>query len=201
VDDQSAIDTLSKRMINRSIVTILPGKSSVEYQEKIKEYIKNSDSITIGVNTILPEYTYDYLLFTSEKKYEYAKENNGVAFNKAIKILTSNIKAEVDENEIILNYNDLQKYGWKYYDNSMLMLLRLLKRVDPSCIAIAGFDGYKGEYTKEYAPTAIKGNLSQVETAQLQADIESMLEDYVSSFDHKFDVKFLTPSPFEKFFC
>lgn len=200
VDDQEAIDVLKQQCNNRTIVTILPGKSSVENQATIIDFIDKGNALTIGVNAALSEYKYDFLFFTSEKKYEYAKENNEANFEKAIKILTSNIKAEPGENEIIINYNDLQKYGWKYYDNSMLMLLRLLKKLDPQCVAISGFDGFKNDYANEYAPTAIKGNLSQLETAQLQSDIESMLKDYMSSFDNKFEVKFLTPSPFAKYF-
>lgn len=200
VDDQEAIDVLKQQCNNRTIVTILPGKSSVENQATIIDFIDKENALTIGVNAALSGYKYEFLFFTSEKKYEYAKENNEANFEKAIKILTSNIKAEPGENEIIINYNDLQKYGWKYYDNSMLMLLRLLKKVDPRCVAVSGFDGFKNDYVTEYAPEAIKGNLSQFETAQLQSDIESMLEDYVSSFDNKFEVKFLTPSPFAKIF-
>lgn len=197
IDDQTAIDLLVRSLTDCNIVAILPGKTSIECQSEIQKYIKENNAIVIGVNTILPGYIYNYLFFTSEKKYEYAKENNADCFEMAIKILSSNIKSSADTKEIVVNYNDLQKFGWKYYDNSMLMLLRLLKKVAPACVAIAGFDGYKRDYTTEYAPTAIKGNLSQTETAQLQFDIESMLRDYVSSFDHRFDVKFLTPSPFE----
>lgn len=200
VDDQTAIDSLVQHLTNRNIVAILPGKTSIEHQDLVQQDIKEKNALTIGVNTILPGYKYDYLFFTSEKKYEFAKENDAESFDEATKILTSNIKPDAGAKEVIINYNDLQKFGWKYYDNSMLMLLRLLKKVDPACVAIAGFDGYKRDYSKEYAPTAIKGNLSQPETAQLQSDIESMLKDYVSSFDHRFEVKFLTPSPFESIF-
>ncbi len=198
VDDQAVIDRLTTLFNGKNIVATLPGKSAHEQKERILQYIHDNEAITIGINTILPEFNYDYLFFTSEKKYEFAKEKAKDIFDRSVKIITSNVKTNQDGQELILNYNDLLKFGWKFYDNSMLLFLRLLKKLMPNQLAIAGFDGYNGLYTDNYAPDTIKGDLSAKDTLQLQNDIEDMLADFAKSFENKFDIHFITPSPFEK---
>lgn len=198
VDDQSVIDKLATLFNGKKILAILPGKSAHEQKDAIQQYIRDNKVITIGINTILPEFNYDYLFFTSEKKYEFAKEKAKDIFNQSVKIITSNVKTNQEGQELIVNYNDLLKFGWKFYDNSMLLFLRLLKKFMPCELAIAGFDGYNGLYTDNYAPDTIKGDLSAKETLQLQNDIEDMLADFAKSFDSKFNIHFITPSPFDK---
>lgn len=200
VNDQTVLDDLRARMNDKDIVAVLPGISSSTCVDEIKKYIFDNSSMVLGVNSVIKEYDYDYLFFTSEKKYEYAKENNREIFNKAVKIVTSNVKHSIGGEEKVVNYNDLQKHGWKYYDNSMLMLLRLLKKIKPKRVAIAGFDGYKGSYQDSYCDSVMKGRLSLGEVEKLQGDIDEMLKDFARTFENRFEVDFLTPSPFEYIF-
>lgn len=200
VEDRETVELLKKHFEGKNVVVILPGKMSSEKIEDVMNYVNTHSSIVIGVNSVIEGYNYDYLFFTKEKKYEFAKENQKKAFENAKKIVTSNVRSNALNDEIIINYNDLQKYGWKYYDNSMVMLLRLFKRLLPSVVAISGFDGYIGTYNENYYPEAIKGMLSKEEMMTLQTDIEEMLKDFCEGLDNRFVVEFLTASPFESIF-
>jgi 4-hydroxy 2-oxovalerate aldolase len=202
VDDQNTIDKLQKKIKDRNIVAILPGATSDSHRDEVKEYIKRNCALVIGVNSVIEGYTYDYLFFTNEKKYDYAKENNREIFGNAEIIITSNVKAYIERGKDInvVNYNDILKHGWKYYDNSMLVFLRLLKRLMPKQIGIAGFDGYKGKYGEKYASNVIKGSLSPDEVELQQKEIEEMLEDFAATYENRYDIEFITPSPFEEIF-
>jgi len=70
-------------------------------------------------------------------------ENYPEQMSTANIILTSNIKTLANENEKILNFNTLSKLGWKYFDNSTIMCLRMLAKIGTLKIAFAGFDGFK----------------------------------------------------------
>lgn len=195
VDDSSVKDLLYKELTDKKILVVLPGSSSHLKRDCIKKYIESENAVVVGINAIIEEYAYDWVFYTSKKKYEYSKEGNKREFSRIKKILTSNIKTDGNEKEFILNYNDLQKRGWKYYDNSMMMFLRLMMYVRPSVIAVAGFDGFEGSdsnYVKEY----LHPNISKEETAIMQAEIKDMLSDFIRCNNGKIKIRFITESPF-----
>lgn len=197
-DDMEVKDLLIKQMSGKNLVIILPGKSSETYKEKIKSYIRESGAIVIGVNAIVTDYEYDYLFFSNGIKYEFAKDTNTVQYKEAIKIITSNIKDCGNEKEYIINYNNLQKRKWKYYDNSVIMFLRLMSVILPKTIAIAGFDGYADNNSEKYAEGILEPTISQEEMNVMQEEIADMFADYVKINGEKIKIEFLTPSIFEE---
>ena len=94
-------------MSGKEVVLIGPGKSSLDDQKKVKEYIAKRHPIVIGINSVIEGYDFDYLFFISSVRYDYAKESFAEIFNKTPKILLSNIKTEPDENEYIINFNSI----------------------------------------------------------------------------------------------
>lgn len=197
-DDMEVKDLLIKQMSGKNLVIILPGKSSETYKEKIKSYIRESGAIVIGVNASVTDYEYDYLFFSNGIKYEFAKDTNTVQYKEAIKIITSNIKDCGNEKEYIINYNNLQKRKWKYYDNSVIMFLRLMSVILPKTIAIAGFDGYADNNSEKYAEGILEPTISQEEMNVMQEEIADMFADYVKINGEKIKIEFLTPSIFEE---
>ncbi len=197
VDDSKAREGLKEIFEGKRIVTILPGKSAVQYVDVIKKYIDNNDVIVVGINSILSDYEYDWLFFGNEVKYEYAKEINEKLFRNTPKILSSNIKTLGMEDEWIVNYNDLQKRGWKYYDNSMIMFLRLMSLIRPKEIVIAGFDGYIGDDVK-YAEASLQPTLAKDDVQVLHNEIAEMLEDFVTTNNKKIQFKCITKSPYQR---
>lgn len=196
VDDSEVKEELAKEIEGKTIVAILPGISSVEEMETVKEKIREESAIVFGINSYLSGYDYDYLFFSNQVKYEFAKEHERETVKSVRKILLSNIKTEGNEKEWIVNYNDLQKKGWKYYDNSMIMFLRLMNMVHPFKISIAGFDGYLGK-ENPYAASALHPNISREELSVIQREISDMLDDFVKCNGKRIKLEFITESPFE----
>ena len=91
INDSNAKEYLIEKFRAKNIVTILPGASSAACRNHILQTIKNQDAVSVGINAILPGFTYDYMFFTNLVKYEYAKENYPEVFSKAKVIVTSNI--------------------------------------------------------------------------------------------------------------
>ena len=197
VDDSDSLEKIKTAFSNKTIVAVLPGSSSINNIEDIKKFIEDKDVIVVGINSILPEYDYDWVFFSNSVKYEFAKENYEKKFFNVKKIVSSNIKTNGAEEEYIINYNDIQKREWKYYDNSMIMFLRLMSFAQPSKILIAGFDGYLKN--SQYARTSLAPNLSANEALVLQNEIEDMLRDYVKS-NPKVKLRCITDSPFHSIF-
>lgn len=198
VDDAEVKDLLIKRMAGKTLVVILPGKSSETYKEKIKSYIKEKNAIVIGVNAIVADFEYDYLFFSNGIKYEFAKDANSAQYKKAKKIITSNVKDSVDAEEYIVNYNNIQKRKWKYYDNSVIMFLRLMSIILPNTIALAGFDGYADNNSEKYVEEILEPTITQEEMNIMQEEIADMFADYIKINGEKIKIEFLTPSIFQK---
>ena len=195
IDDYSAKDELKTGLSDRNIVLIAPGNSAYLQRAEVEGYIERHNGIVIGINSILPGYSYDYLFFSNAMRYDYAKESNPDMFRKTKKIVTSNINFVNDKNVIAINFNDLIKRGWKHFDNAMFLCLRLMDFMAPSEIAVAGFDGY--DIGENYYDTNLELNISLKEKEEFNIDLKEMMRDFVEMTKGHLKIYFITPSRFE----
>ena len=90
----------------------------------------------------------------------------------------------------------LIKCGWLHFDNSAVLLLRLLDGIGAASIAIAGLDGYS--HADNYATDQLEMANSYDDPQELNRDIRSMLLDYAETRKSKeTEVLFLTESRFD----
>lgn len=197
IDDSENQKKLRCDLEGRSLAIILPGKSSESCRQSIESYIMDHKTKVIGINAIVQGYVYDYLFFSNKVKYEFAKEAYSEQFSQAVKIVTSNIATENSEKQIIVNYNELLERKWKYYDNSMIMFLRLMIKVMPDTIGIAGFDGFAGTETK-YADELLEPHISKEEIDRIQTELGEMYREFVQTNGERIKMEFITPSIFAK---
>ncbi len=198
VNDTKALNTLSANLSNKDVLLIIPGKSVKSEQTLIKDFISKVKPVVIGVNSVSPLYEYDYLFFTNQMRFNYALEQFGNVVKKSKVILTSNIHTNMDnENVFVINYNTLIKLGWKYFDNSTIMALRLLSKLNAKFVNFAGFDGYYVDEDSAYDDILLKNNISNAEKIELNNDIRSMLEDFVAKDKLNTGLRFVTKSQFE----
>lgn len=190
VDDTEAKRALQDAVNDKMVVLIAPGKSSKTEMGRIKKYIEEEKPIVIGINAILPEYVYDYVFFSNAIRYDYAREAREEQFSRVKKIVTSNISTRGGEGTYILNYNDLAKRGWKYYDNSTFLCLRLLDMVSAREISIAGFDGFEGG--GDYSDSVLDAGVSKEERRQMNNDIKAMLDDFIAMTGSHLRLRFIT---------
>lgn len=198
IDDTDSIKELTTRLNDTDILLIAPGKSTKLQKDKIKQYINQKNPIVIGVNHIPEDFETNYLFFSNKVRYNYAKSINKQAFERNSKIVSSNVKISTENvNEFLINYNSLTKLGWKYFDNSTIMLLRLLEKINPKSIALCGFDGYDETGNTSYNDPVLQSTLSINDCKNLNTDIQNMLDDLINSNKY-IHLNFITSSIFDK---
>lgn len=197
VDDADLFVQLEEIFKNRTLLLIAPGKTCETKKEQIQAYIKEHNPIVIGVNAINPSYTYDYLFMVNMVRYQYAKDIYPAQFKNTQKILLSNIKIEPSENEWIINFNRVVKRGWKYFDNAVINLLRLLDKLHVSDVAIAGFDGFKHHYNESYADQLLPTLNPDNHWDELNEEIDAMFQELKASIDGQMNLVFITESIFD----
>lgn len=196
VTDEASINAIKDIIGNRKVLILLPGASLVEDKSHIDSFIKENNPYVIAVNTDFNEYAADCILFTSELRYNFFIQNAMKNKDRLI-VASSNISVSSDINQIVVNYNSLIKSGWKNFDNSGLMCLRMLARTSAANIYIAGMDGYSGDSKKDYFNKSSELRLSPVEGADfVNREIQEMLDDFRNSYGGETKLTIITPSLF-----
>ena len=201
VDDSQAKEALQKEFAGRDILLIAPGKSSLEEQDRIKAYIRQNNSIVIGVNAIVSGYDYDYVFFVNPARYEYARETSGDTFRSVKKIVLSNIKQSPGDNEIIIAYDHAVKQGWPHFDNAMICCLRFMDWLGIEKISSAGFDGFRTKYNESYADPYLPSLNPDNKWDELNEEIKGMFADFRKNAKNCRDIDFITDSYFNSGEC
>lgn len=191
IDDHKAISDLKKKFEGKEIFVMVPGNSLNTYRKKIDDYIRDNKPIVISVNFVADNLS-SYAFFGNQKRYSRLKEKRK---GRNI-IVSSNIKAN-DDNDIIINYQSVINRGYKYFENSTIMLLSLLKRINPSVITIAGFDGFSEESEKNYSDSSFQNERHIGEFAVLNKEISEMFKNIVEVMSPSCKFKLITPSLYE----
>lgn len=197
VDDSDSVEMLSSDLQGRNILLIAPGKSTLTEISKVKDYIKAKNPVVIEVNAINPEYDADYLFLISNSRYDYSKSVYPAQYNKMKKILLSNIAADNDENNFIVNFNKVVKRGWDYFDNAVISCLRLMKVLQVKNVAIAGFDEFNDRYNESYADSSLPTVNPKGDWNKLNAEILDMYKDFKNNVGNSMNIEFVTDSIFD----
>lgn len=200
VDDMKILQQLEEAFIDRKVLIIAPGRNSQLQKEKIIDFIELNNPIIICTNYINKSITPDYAFYSSKRRYEESLDYDIDKFKQVNKILTSNIKTTNSNNEKIVNFKSLTKLGWKYFDNSTVLLLRLLNKLKVKDIYIAGFDGFlKGQnYSK--AHEELESYDEYEKYIELNRELKEMLVDFKNEISSDVNINFITESKFESIF-
>lgn len=188
------LDNLIKELSGKDILILAPGNSINIEKDKIQDYINETNPIVISVGFVPQDLKCDYIFISNTRRYTKLKnENNYENYNK---IVTSNIKQnKSNEKENIVTFTDLVNPGNEHIDNSTILLLYLLNKINVNSIGIAGLDGYS------YAPNNYATSDLELSNVLDSPDhinflISNMLLDFFKkkSIDNVF---FVTTSQFE----
>lgn len=188
-DDSLEIQQLRAILSNKKVLLVAPGNTINDFSSEVARYIEKENPVIISVNFVYPGA--DYVFWGSEKRYKQFKEQRLTV----PAIVTSNVKSD-NESDVTFSYEKLLTLGWKYFDNSMIMLLHLLKRADCNNIAIAGLDGYDVN-KKNYFKEELNNHSNSSEYHTINKEMFEMLDNVLMSWDIE-SLKFITPSQFSK---
>lgn len=191
IDDYQTVQELKDVIGDREILVLVPGNSLNTYREQIDAYAKEHGALVISVNFIADDLE-SYAFFGNQKRYTMLQKKRS---GRKV-IISSNIESDGDD--IVVNYHSLINRGYKYFENTTIMLLNLLKRLEVSKISIAGFDGFDAGKSSNYADDTFQNDRHVAEFDALNEEISKMLLEIVKMLEGKCEIKMITPSRFEE---
>lgn len=197
IDDKLTIDRLSNLLRNDSgVLIIAPGSSFLKKKEQIQRFVIEKGLKVVTINFIDEEINADFAFFGSNKRYvEYVDDRNNT---KSDIIITSNIK-DYNKDDFVINYPKVIECGYKHFDNSTIMLLNLLKRINVKSIFIAGVDGYFKDAPNYFNPD-LDYKRDTDKYAEQNAETEAMLRQFKVKTEEKIKIRFITHSIYEHVF-
>ncbi|MCQ2522901.1 MAG: hypothetical protein MJ123_01065 [Lachnospiraceae bacterium] len=158
---------------NRSILLLAPGKTLVKERDKIESFIEKKKPFVIAINGKMDNFNEDAVFFGSCKRYDYYTETYKNATAKCI--VSSNIKRESGEEELIVDFQTIAKKGWVNYDSSAVLLIRFLLQNKCKDIYIAGMDGFSRNKSENYFSETFVNDVLPDNLILLDKELREML--------------------------
>jgi 4-hydroxy 2-oxovalerate aldolase len=162
----------------KDILVTGPGASVKTEEEKIKNYIKQHSPIVISINFIPEMFPVNYLFVTNSKRYVRQASMIHKKAREIEIIATSNVTRAAGKFDFNLDYEKLIDKTAFVPDNSLLMLLRVLAKVDVKNIALAGFDGYSSNRETNYYASEMEYQQIRQKSEELNKDVNEKLDEF-----------------------
>lgn len=144
IDDTNTLQHLKELLVGRTILLVGPGTSVIGSKSEIQNFIYNQRPVCISVNHKNPVIDTQYTFISNLKRFEQL--SNQIPNEKLI--ITSNIENEAGYK---VNYENLTIENDVVGDNSLLLALQLLKKLEIKNVILVGFDGYGIDSESNYA--------------------------------------------------
>jgi 4-hydroxy 2-oxovalerate aldolase len=188
-DDGEEIRLLRAAFADRKILILAPGNTLNTHRAEIDRHIGQKSPVIISVN-FSSAHENSFCFYANKKRY--APTRSLAAGQRCI--VTSDI-AERNADEIVINYHSLVNREFKLFNNSVMMLLNLLKRIGANDVAIAGMDGFSKEGAN-YFDKSYNVNRLASQYDEINPEISKMLRMYMKTVAGKCTVSFVTPGMF-----
>lgn len=188
IDDHETIGKIKRIIDGHEVLIMAPGNTLNTHREYIDSYIRDKQPLVISVNFIADDIG-AYVFFGNQKRYTRLSEKR-----KGRKVIvSSNVKSDNGQ-DLIVNYHSLINRGYKFFENSTIMLLNLLKRVNPKKISIAGFDGFDVNNDKNYADNSFQNDRHKSEFMTLNKEVSEMYNEIKETMYPECKIELITPS-------
>lgn len=193
-NDEKDIAALQELFGGRPLLVLGPGTSVVKNGERIEQCIAGTGAAVFSINYIYRGGGEHINLFlTNSQRYVQLCTQLSKAGDSVTTVATSNVTCTRGRFDFRVNYNSLiDKEQTDMPDNSLRMFLKLLERIRPQKVYLAGFDGYTPDdvnyfdVNKEYSFVKEKADF---------------LNEYGSRFIResakKLPIEFITPTKYE----
>lgn len=197
INDNTHLSKLAEKLNGKSVVIIVPGNSVAKASEKINSYIADNNAVVISVNYIHPGIKSDMVLVSNIKRLSAIEKK--LPLREFETVFLSNINNCKEYADYIISFNRLVKSGWQFFDNSTIMLLRLLDQLGVKNIGIAGMDGYCGSAQgANYSDPNMERSFSAEDANRINREIADMLKEFNLTKKSDIQVKFITESRFSQ---
>lgn len=197
IDDTETIQRLSKELAHRKCLILAPGSSILEEKERVQTYIVQENPIVFAANFVPESYAADYVFCCNAMRLETILGKK----NLPRLVVTSNLLDMCEEEtaqenlameEVLgVNYMDLSFQENKPSDNSVIMLLRLLKKLEAEQVALAGFDGYQTNHKANYVADYMASQHTKGE------EENKKIKGYMEQLEKQMQIRYLTKSLYQ----
>lgn len=196
-DSSETLNMLKNKIGDSKVLLLAPGKSVQENRTFVESFIKKEKPIVFGVNGFIANYKHDVVFYSGVRRYELISDIDMDKYGRPMVIKTSNIKKSLYNQEKVVDYCSLIKKGWVYFDSSIILLLRLLDRIDVREVYIAGLDGYKS-YGNAFYDKSMETALSDAERIQATNENGEMIREVIRN-SKNMRITFITESEYERY--
>lgn len=197
IDDAAVLQNLSKELEHRKCLILAPGSSILEEKERVQTYIEQEKPVVFAANFVPDGYDVDYVFCCNAMRLETILGRK----NLPRLVVTSNLLDMCEEEtaqehlsmEDVLgvNYMDLSFQENEPSDNSVIMLLRLLKKLEAEQVALAGFDGYRTDHKTNYVA-------DYMASQHTKGDEENKkIKGYMEQLEKQMKIRYLTKSLYQ----
>lgn len=145
ISDTDDMICLKEKLSSKTIMVLGPGKNLELQKQKVSDFINEKKPFVISINFI-PEKTDIDMVFLSNSKRQKTLIGNLKRFDKNPEIVaTSNVIKTEKTFDYNLNYGSLLDEEEEIKDNSLIMFLKVLIKLQINEVYLAGFDGYSSK--------------------------------------------------------
>ncbi len=190
VDDTDAMRQLAQVLGGRNCLILAPGASILEEKASIDAYIARENPVVLSANFVPEGYAADYVFCCNAMRFETILGRK----QTPKLIVTSNLLEMCTEENVCgreilgINYVDLSFDGKEVVDNSVIMLIRLLKKLDVTRVSLAGFDGYRVDHSTNYVADYMASQHTKGEEENRK------IRGYMGQLQGQMEIQYLTKS-------
>ncbi|KSV57510.1 hypothetical protein ASU35_04840 [Acetivibrio ethanolgignens] len=189
IDDKQIIQ-LKKEINSKVILLIGPGKNIKLQESLVQKFIKERNPYIISINYIPDNIEVNCVFISNPKRYhEMILKLHKV---KVTKLATTNVECINGSFDYIVNRAPLLENDEKIIDNSFLMLINLMKRMNVNALFCAGLDGYS-EMEDNYCNPGMEYSFMKQEAAYLNRHMKNKVNEYRKYID----ISFITFSAYD----
>lgn len=189
-DDIEVRKQLKALLADKELLILGPGMSIKNYTLEIQSYYQEKKPIVIAINFIPDVCPVDYVFLSNPRRYIRLINSLKEDRNKQVRVIaTSNVTTTQGEFSFTVNNEKLLDKNAKVIDYSFIMLIKLLKDMQPEKVVCAGLDGYSAD-GPNYADSAMDYWFTKRESTSLN----QYVKDALSALHNELEIVFLTPS-------
>ncbi len=193
INDERAKEELKQMLSGREVLLLGPGRSINDPDHVIADYIAKTSPVTIAINFLPEKFYVNYLFLSNAKRYMQLSSALSGETGELKVIATSNVTSARGAFDYTVDYASLIDTGFEIPDNSLPMLLRLLKPLGVGRIVLAGFDGYTAKRGVNYASSGMEYEFIRDYAVRLNDYTKEM----IAGMRRDLSITFLTESKYE----
>lgn len=185
--DRAALKTV---IAGKKVLLLGPGTTMKSHAKEIQDYYQKQQPVVIAINHLPEVCPVDYVFLSNPRRYIRLINALKSQIHHGVKVIaTSNVTNAEDAFDYTVNNEKLLDKDAVVIDYSFVMLLRLLKDLEPEQVVCAGADGYAttganyADEEMEYWFTSRKADV-----------LNQYVRDALQQMASELDVSFLTPS-------